>query len=86
MLQRLLMIILVSSLLTSCTQPDRATRILQEQGFTEIQTHPYGVMTLFACSEDDTFRTPFTAKGANGNIVNGTVCSGLFKGATVRFN
>jgi hypothetical protein len=86
MIKKLSIIALCAILLTSCTQPERTTRILDEQGYSEIQIHPYNFMTLFACSEDDTFRTPFTATAQNGNKVRGVVCSGIFKGSTVRFD
>jgi hypothetical protein len=43
-------------------------------------------MQLFQCSEDDTFRTPFTAESSTGRQVTGVVCSGILKGATVRFD
>lgn len=86
MFKMLSIIALCAILLTSCTQPDRSTRILEEQGYSEIQTLPYNLRSHFACSEDDDFRTPFIAKAQNGNTVKGVVCSGFFKGATVRFD
>ncbi|AEC53152.1 hypothetical phage protein [Synechococcus phage S-CRM01] len=69
--------------LSSCTQPDRAFFTLQDQGYTEIKIGGYGFLR---CSEDDNFATNFTAVNANGSRVSGTVCSGLFKGSTIRFD
>ena len=37
------------------------------------------------CGEGDTHATPFVAKNQAGQTVNGVVCSGWNKGATVRF-
>lgn len=36
------------------------------------------------CGEDDTFSTGFRAKAPNGEIVEGAVKGGIFKGSTVR--
>lgn len=67
-----------------CTKPDRATRILEQQGYTEIKMHGYD---LFNCSRDDIYHDKFTAKGPTGKPVSGVVCAGLlFKGSTVRLN
>ena len=38
-----------------------------------------------ACGEDDTYATGFIAIDPQGKVVEGTVCSGVFKGATIRF-
>jgi len=70
-------------LLSACTNPEEAHRALTSSGFTDIQTGGYAV---FACSKDDFYATSFTAKNSRGEVVSGTVCSGLlFKGATIRF-
>ena len=69
-------------LLAGCTQPDDAHRILKGMGFTQIAIGGYD---FFACGQDDFFSTEFTARNAQGQFVSGTVCSGWFKGSTVRF-
>ena len=74
---------ILSILLSSCTDPTGATRLLESQGYSEIQTHGYG---WFKCSKGDTFSTYFSAVNLNKKGVTGTVCSGIFKGATVRFD
>ena len=38
------------------------------------------------CSEDDWYHTGFIAKAPMGANVSGIVCSGIFKGSTVRFD
>lgn len=64
-----------------CTAPDVARKALTGAGYTEIQTTGY---CWFCCGKDDTFHTGFTAKGPTGQPVVGAVCSGWFKGATIR--
>lgn len=75
---------LCAALLLGCTQPDTAKRVLEGAGYTEVKVGGYD---FFNCSKDDTYRTKFVAKGANGKPVSGVVCAGLlFKGATVRLD
>jgi len=69
--------------LAACTSPSTVHSVLSAQGFTQITPQGYA---LFGCGQDDTFRTKFTAVSATGKPVTGVVCSGLFKGATVRFH
>lgn len=66
--------------LTACTQPDKSIEILQNQGYTNIQIEGYDA---FGCSEDDVYRTKFSATKGNGTVY-GVVCSGLLKGSTIR--
>lgn len=68
--------------LSGCTAPDEAARVLTSMGFTQVTVTGYNA---FACSEDDVFHTGFTARSPTGQFVSGTVCSGWLKGATVRF-
>ena len=66
-----------------CTQSDHAIKVLQENGFKNIQITGW---SPFSCSQDDTFKTGFTATSVTGAEVSGTVCEGLvFKNATIRF-
>lgn len=69
--------------LTACTRPDASRDVLVQQGYTKVNTGGYG---FFACDEKDTFSTKFTATSPAGAEVSGVVCSGLFKGHTIRFN
>lgn len=69
-------------LLSGCTAPQDARDALEAQGFTEVSTGGYA---FFGCGNDDAFHTEFTAKNAAGKRVSGVVCSGWFKGATIRF-
>lgn len=75
-------VLLTSVLLTSCTQPDKATEILVREGYQNIQIEGYA---FFGCGEDDTFKTRFSAE-KNDQPVTGVVCAGLGKGSTIRFD
>lgn len=78
-----LFVIAIALALAGCTRSDLAERVLAEQGYTDIVTGGYGFMS---CSEDDVFKTNFTATSPAGKRVEGTVCSGWFKGATIRLD
>ncbi|MCK5538635.1 MAG: hypothetical protein KAI79_17560 [Bacteroidales bacterium] len=70
-------------LMTGCTSQSDAERALQAEGYENIQMTGY---SIFSCSEDDFYRTGFSAVNQKGRVVTGTVCSGLlFKSATIRY-
>jgi hypothetical protein len=81
MRNRFLLLAIALLTLTACTADDTATRALQGAGYTDIHITGYRV---FGCAKGDDFHTGFDAKGPTGQRVSGVVCSGLFKGATVR--
>ena len=82
-MKKLLLASLVVSLLTACTNPQKAEKVLTSQGYKDIKITGYN---FAACSKDDWYHTGFTAISPNGSLVEGTVCEGLlFKGSTVRF-
>lgn len=74
---------LVAVALVGCTDSDVAHKSLAGAGYTDIEITGYA---FFGCSDDDAFRTGFNAKGLNGQPVEGVVCSGWFKGATIRLD
>lgn len=74
-------IVAFSVALFGCTNADHATRALAGAGYKDIEITGYRV---FGCSDDDAFHAGFQAIGPNGQQVTGVVCSGLFKGATIR--
>jgi outer membrane PBP1 activator LpoA protein len=82
----LLTALVLSLVLTACTNPEGAASTLAAQGYTDIEIKPYGIMNAFQCSEDDQLRTRFRAKSPSGAIVNGVVCQGFLKGSTIRFD
>lgn len=69
--------------LSGCSDANKATKTLSDQGYTNITTDGYA---WFMCSEKDTFSTKFYATSPNGTRVSGAVCSGWFKGNTIRFD
>lgn len=69
--------------LSGCTDVAGATKTLRQNGYTNVQTHGYG---FFECSQNDKFATKFSATSPSGYYVTGTVCSGFFKGSTIRFD
>lgn len=76
--------VLLSALsLAACgVNPQAGTRALEANGLTDIQLEGW---SFFGCAEKDSFRTKFTAKNSKGETVSGVLCSGLFKGVTVRY-
>lgn len=83
MIRKLTIAALLVLSLTACVSHDDAQRALKSAGMTNIQTGGYG---WFACSEDDTFATKFTATNPNGQRVSGVVCSAWLKGSTIRYD
>ena len=69
--------------LTGCSDPDKAVSTLKNNGYTDIRTDGYA---WFACEDKDVFSTKFYAKSPSGQQVSGAVCSGFFKGNTIRFD
>lgn len=71
--------------LASCgVNQSRAVKNLEASGLTNVRVGGYA---WFACSQDDSFGSTFTATGANGQPVTGSVCSGFWgKGMTIRFD
>lgn len=68
---------------SSCTDATEARRILQAQGYKNIQITGYN---FWGCGKDDAYHTGFTAISPNNTPISGTVCSGMFfKGSTIRF-
>lgn len=83
-MKKILMLAVVAIALSACSDSDGAKRHLSNMGFTNIETQGW---SFFGCSEDDFWKTEFTAKGPTGQNVEGVVCEGFFfKGATVRFD
>lgn len=69
--------------LTACTDVKEAKRVLEENGYSQVQSEGYA---WFACSKEDTFHTAFTAVAPTGRPVHGVVCSGwVFRASTIRF-
>lgn len=80
-MKRLLLVIAL--MVAGCTQPEKARAVLAAQGLTDIKITGY---SAFSCSKDDNYATGFEATSVNGTKVKGTVCAGMLKGATVRYD
>jgi hypothetical protein len=80
-MKRLSMLLLLA--LAACSDADTARRVLEQNGYEVLEV---GGHALFSCGKDDDFATQFKAKSPGGQIVSGAVCSGWFKGATIRFD
>jgi hypothetical protein len=76
-------IVLAMIALAGCTDETAARKALEGSGFKDIKLTGY---SYFGCDKNDTFHTGFEARGPSGQFVEGVVCSGWMKGATVRFN
>jgi hypothetical protein len=83
-MKKISFILLASLLLCSCTNTKSTTRILSENGYTNIKTTGYSWMS---CSRGDFYSTGFKAVSPAGVMVSGAVCEGfILKNATIRFN
>ena len=82
-MKKILIAILVITTIQSCTNENSARRLLEKEGYTNIQFTGY---RPFMCSEDDQYKTGFSATNRDGQTVTGCVCEGLFKGKTLRFD
>lgn len=60
-----------------------AAQTLENAGYDVVETGGYG---WFSCGKGDLWKTDFVAKNQNGKEITGTVCEGLFKGSTIRFD
>lgn len=74
-------LIILTMILTGCSDGLNASRILEADGVTEIEITGY---QYFGCGKDDTVHTGFRGH-KNTKKVAGVVCSGLFKGYTIRY-
>ena len=82
-MKKILAILALGFMCAACDDPAVARRALENIGFTDIQLNGYAMFA--GCGKDDSFVTTFRAKNSNGKYVEGVVCSGWMKGATVRF-
>ena len=80
-MKKFLIIGMLAAALSACSDSDGAERALRNLGFTEIETFGW---TMWGCGDEDMFKTKFRAKSPTGETVGGAVCSGWFKGSTVR--
>jgi hypothetical protein len=80
----LIIILIFSIFFCDFTDAEGTTRLLQTEGYTDIEITGYrwGMKSL-----DDHYCTGFTAKNPSGSIVSGAVTKGIMaKGSTMRFD
>lgn len=58
------------------TEPDHATRIAKDKGYTRVHVTGYHP---FACTPNDFYKTGFEARNESGRIVRGVVCGNPFQ-------
>jgi hypothetical protein len=73
-------------LLAGCADEEGARRALDNAGYTEIRVYAPPLLHITMCGDNDFYKTRFSAKNVNGKALTGTVCSGQFKGSTIRFD
>ena len=86
-LMAIVLVIVVGLLLVigpkGCTDSDGTVRVLQDQGYTNIEITGW---RPFSGGNDDQFHTGFRATTAAGKVVTGVVTSGCLKGKTIRLD
>lgn len=81
-MRRLIGLALSCLVLAGCTDPERAAKVLADNGFTSIHVGGY---SWAGYSKEDNYSTEFEAISPAGKPVNGVVCSAWLKGSTIRF-
>lgn len=79
----LVVALLVFILPSGCTSESTARRVLDEQGYTQVEITGW---RPFMKSKYDFYSTGFKAVSPSGKVVTGAVTSGFFKGSTIRFD
>lgn len=80
-MKRILMATVLALTLAACTDADGALRTAENYGLTNVRVTGY---SFWGCGRDDGWRTEITATNSQGRSVRGVVCSGIFKGNTLR--
>lgn len=78
-----LILVVVFILPIGCIDETGTTRVLRDQGYTDIYITGW---RPFSGSKDDQFHTGFEATTPTGKKITGVVTSGIFKGHTIRFD
>jgi hypothetical protein len=82
MFKRLIVLLALVATVSACEgDKDQIGRALAAEGCTSVNLTGYDP---WGCSDSDTYSCGFTAV-RNGQKVKGVVCSGAWKGATIRY-
>lgn len=77
-------VIFAAFFLSGCYDPDTATAVLDDIGYTEVHITGFSILS---CPEDSVYSTGFTAYSPSGKYVKGAVCSNLLASdSTVHIN
>lgn len=74
--------LVAATMISGCTNTNKTRETLDNLGFKNIQVGGYA---WFACGDDYTYATHFSATNPNGKLVRGAVCCGILKGCTAKF-
>lgn len=78
--------VLIVLLLAACSaDPRRIEPILKADGCTIVEVGRWSMGCYFSCGRDDAFANDFACR-KNNQTVTGCVCSGWFKGYTIRYD
>lgn len=81
---KILPLVLCALSLTGCYDPDTATAVLDDSGYTEVHITGFSILS---CPEDSVYSTGFTAYSPSGKYVKGAVCSNILAtDSTVHIN
>ena len=82
--KKMIAAVCISLMTAGCMQsPDSATRVLQDQGYKNIEITGY---RFYGCSDDDNFHTGFKAVTPAGVTVTGVACSGWLSGTHIKID
>ena len=84
-MKTIIIAILTGFLLVGCTSEkdfEKGKEQLENMGYSNIENTGYNA---FCCSEKDTYSTGFKCTDKKGREVKGCICSGAWKGITIRF-
>lgn len=81
-MKTLIISILLLTLFTGCSDKTGVKAFLESQGYTSVTTEQGNIMF---CGKGDISATKFWAKSPTGFDTKGVVCSGVFKGKTIRY-
>jgi hypothetical protein len=81
-MKKQLAVLAIVTALTACTDPDGARKALLDDG---VEPSDIGGYAWFQCGRDDLWATRFKGE-RSGRKISGAVCSGIFKGHTLRYD